>query len=671
MQLESISEIKSRMDDLERKEQEESECEWAQCDRCNKWRRLGNGQVVKEDAKFFCQNVAKTCDDSEDGWDAEKEEITRIDEDADVSDADDDVSLADRKLMVPDALVYAQHEYYPFWPAQIRDPDAEYITSEILKVRRHGSLLVQFLGKSMGSGLKWIDRRKLLPFTPDADPNNKPGMRPIRSQDYTTAVQAARGIVNMQKKEAVKRERKSGDGESSSNSSDVERSDESSSDYHDSSPEEIDYGQAYVARGDRTGGGAKRQRKESTAAKAAGSTSTRGKSQSTDAIKSKRMQVRQEKKRQRSPSHTNMPSTGAVQFEKDSHSHIPSTGGVKFEKDSKRVKTDTQPTRRDPAVIAAALRASVPLFPKWFTQLPIVWQGSYSNYTAIFDAEQKLKERLANVTAPEVIRRDVRSMVFLSFISAMALELPATTPNASAPATNTPAANGPTANAPTASKSAQDIEDALFTSCGNTITADYRRRYRVLAMSLRACHTVRAAISGGSLKPAIFVCMSALTLDAYAKPSSNIQKKAPAPLPVAGGGGGGSAATKSRVVKEEGSGGAGAKAPLPERVIKVAPLKVPNFLPVVTSAKVERRSRSPSPLREAGRVGGESTGERERMQVESPQPQNAGGGGDAEVERAKQRELGLEAALVGEVNWIGAICKTESNTQVRVYGVCV
>ena len=43
--------------------------------------------------------VGKTCDEAEDEWDEEKEEITRLDQESEEdSDADDDVSLADRYL---------------------------------------------------------------------------------------------------------------------------------------------------------------------------------------------------------------------------------------------------------------------------------------------------------------------------------------------------------------------------------------------------------------------------------------------------------------------------------------------------------------------------------------------------------------------------------------------
>jgi hypothetical protein len=293
VRLDSIRDsIETRMDELERKEQEESECEWAKCDACNKWRRLGKDQHVAENDKFFCQNVAKTCDDAEDEWDAEKEEITRLD-DAEhelESDADDDVSLADRKLMLPDTLVYAQYEYYPFWPARIRDPDADYITGEILKARRHGSLLVQFLGKSMGSGLKWIDRRKLVPFKADADPNNKPGMRPIRSQDYKAAVQAACDELTRLKRNAKKRERKTED--RSSSSSEESTSSGSSSDYSDSSVEEvIDYGEEFKWRAE--GSGSKRQRERSAATRI-----SKGKSLG-DLNRSKRKKARREEKRLR------------------------------------------------------------------------------------------------------------------------------------------------------------------------------------------------------------------------------------------------------------------------------------------------------------------------------------------------------------------------------------
>ena len=184
--------------------------------------------------------------------------MCRYDGTSDQSDADEDVSLADKKRMVPGALVYAQHAYYPFWPARIKDPDADYITAEILRARRHGSVLVQFLGKSMGTGLKWIDRRKLVPFTPDADPNDRPGMRPIRSYDYKTAVEAARTILAREQRDARRRERKDEDSSSSSSSGSGSDSASDSSDVSDSSADE-DEAEEYRRR-ERKRSGGKRQR---------------------------------------------------------------------------------------------------------------------------------------------------------------------------------------------------------------------------------------------------------------------------------------------------------------------------------------------------------------------------------------------------------------------------
>ena len=637
VRLDKIADVERRMEELELKEQEESECEWAQCDGCNKWRRLGKGQTVAESEKFFCAQVAKSCDDPEDKWDAEKEEITRYDGESDLSDADEDVSLADKKRMVPGALVYAQHAYYPFWPARIKDPDADYITAEILRARRHGSVLVQFLGRSMGTGLKWIDRRKLVPFTVDADPNDRPGTRPIRSHDYRTAVQSARRILKREQKTAQKLERKDKDADSGSSS----RSGSSDNDQSDSSADEEVVEEEEYRERRRSSGGTKRPRNVSSAAS--------------------QQRVREDK------------SSSKKQKKMDKPSGVKVNGVVLTVKDKKTRLDGQQAAGKQDA--AAAASASAPLFPKWFTQLPMGWQGSYTNYTAVHDAEKKLKERLTSLSAQEDIRREVRNMVFCAFISALALEPPGG------------AASGSSANTGMSpSQAAQNLETALFSSCGSTITADYRRKYRVLAMALRSCPKVRAALMSLALTPSALIAMSSPALDTYGKSAPNAAKKPASAAVTSGGGAGAGAAGKAKnvcvVVKEEHRRIKEEHTPevakttmqaMQPRVVKTAPSKLASFLPTAAS-KVEKSSRSPSPQAEPGADPVPQAPQRSPPPQKSPQSgkrrkQGDGAGHLSEGDSKAQRGEGVEPATVGEVCWVGAISKVESNTQVRVQAV--
>ncbi len=193
--------------------------------------------------------------------------------------------------------------------------------------------------------------------------------------------------------------------------------------------------------------------------------------------------------------------------------------------------SESKPPSKDAAAVAAAASASEPLFPKWFTQLPSGWQGSYTNYSAIRDSEANLKQRLSSLSTPEDIRREVRNMVFCAFISALALET-FSSGGGSCGVSGSAASSASSAGTASASQSAQNIEKALFTGCGGTITADYRRRYRLLAMALRSSQHLRAALARCALTPASLVAMSCAELDAYGKvPATSNSSKQAAPLP--------------------------------------------------------------------------------------------------------------------------------------------
>ena len=51
----------------------EVEDNWAECDNCQKWRRLPGSFVVADGAAFTCSEANRSCDDPEDAWDDEEE----------------------------------------------------------------------------------------------------------------------------------------------------------------------------------------------------------------------------------------------------------------------------------------------------------------------------------------------------------------------------------------------------------------------------------------------------------------------------------------------------------------------------------------------------------------------------------------------------------------------
>ena len=643
--LDLVPALEARMEQVEQKEQEESECEWAMCDKCNKWRRLAKGQQVNEQDKFFCEQVSKTCADDEDQYDPEKEEITRVDHESDYdSDADDDLTLADRKLLVPDALVWAQHDFYPFWPARIRDHEADHITAEILKAKRPGRLLVQFLGKSATAGLTWIERRKMLPFRADQDPNDRAGMRPIRSQEYKSALEAARAIQKRLDK-AAKRQLRA-EGYSSSQDSDSVSGESDTSDTSISSDDEEyrklrkldqDY-EEDQGRGKSKSGGSKRRRRKDERREGTGNTVHLSLQRDADGkflprdghsktVRDERRHDKQQQRREGSGAGGGVSRRGGAKQDERAGSKVVGPlglGGVK-----KEAPPGSAGAKREDA--SAPGTTTGPLFPKWFLQLPSGWQGSYTNYTAVCEAETKLKQRLQSLSSAEDIRREVRNMVFCAFISAISLELPPGAPSLPEGAS--------------ASQAAQRLEDALFGSCGSSITADYRQRYRVLTMALRSCPKVRIAVLGGKLSPATFVGMSCPALDTFGKSTSTLNKSCRASVPKAG-------------VKEEGEGeggNGGSAVAVPQRLLKVAPLKAPAPLSVVVS-KVAKVSRSPSPSEGAG-------DKKQAGPLHSP--------GNGSVIHKLDSSPASDFVTVGDVCWVGEISKAESNTRVRLKAIAL
>ena len=127
--------------------------------------------------------------------------------------------------------------------------------------------------------------------------------------------------------------------------------------------------------------------------------------------------------------------------------------------------------------------------------------------------------------------------------------------------------------------------------------------------------------------------------------------------------------------------------PLPSIVKLVLPLKTPSFLPEVKSKGSGGTSRgaspeyhsleAPSPQGEREPRFSDAARAKEDLQQRSPQPESKAKRKEQEIkaerkedERKAAREAKAEQteelAIVGEVSWVGVICKVESNTQVHV-----
>jgi hypothetical protein len=126
--------------------------------------------------------------------------------------------------------------------------------------------------------------------------------------------------------------------------------------------------------------------------------------------------------------------------------------------------------------------------------------------------------------------------------------------------------------------------------------------------------------------------------------------------------------------------------PLPSIVKLVPPLKTPSFLPEVKSKGSGGTSRgaspeyhsleAPSPQGEREPRFSDVARAKEDLQQRSPQPESKAKRKEQEIKaerneeerkaaREAKAEHSEELAIVGEVSWVGVICKVESNTQVR------
>ncbi len=117
------------------------------------------------------------------------------------------------------------------------------------------------------------------------------------------------------------------------------------------------------------------------------------------------------------------------------------------------------------------------------------------------------------------------------------------------------------------------------------------------------------------------------------------------------------------------------------------PLKTPSFLPEVKSKGSGGTSRgaspeyhsleAPSPQGEREPRFGDAGRAKEDLQQRSPQPESKAKSKEQEIKaerneeerkaaREAKAEHSEELAIVGEVSWVGVICKVESNTQVHI-----
>ena len=65
VRLDKVVDVEIRRQQLEDEQLEASKCTWAQCDACDKWRRLRIGQRIAATDGFSCQDVAKPCSAAE------------------------------------------------------------------------------------------------------------------------------------------------------------------------------------------------------------------------------------------------------------------------------------------------------------------------------------------------------------------------------------------------------------------------------------------------------------------------------------------------------------------------------------------------------------------------------------------------------------------------------
>lgn len=474
--------------DSEESDEEEPE-NWACCDGCEKWRRLGTDSLP-EGRSFFCLHVAKSCDDPEDEWDEEEEETAKYDSDGKTGgalgvDDMDDLPLSERKLFLPGALVFAQFAYYPFWPAVVRDPQSHRSNTELLKGLKHGMVLVEFFGTK---NFACVDRRKTVPFNQHLDPNPKP----VTSASFKKAVLAA---ANMQAKRQERLTAARDGAKASKKKSKREAAGDAAAEA-ELGRRKMQKSQKWLERDKATlQWERKRNEKKDSSSDDDDDDLTLGdltkkRSRESDDSSSDSSQGEEEGGGKR----VKREGDAIVKREKKPKSDKPR---VKKEKGPGPKRPPPKPQKPSSSEGEKKKEGGLGL-PKWFMELPAQWQGSYPDLCAVTDAEAKLKERISKTKNQDDIRREVRNMVTVSLLSALQ-----STGGGAAP-TSQAEGGGMAATANLASK----LEQAMWQVNGCGVNKEYRGQYRTAVMGLRSRAVLRSHILSGKMTPEAFAVKS-------------------------------------------------------------------------------------------------------------------------------------------------------------------
>eukprot|EP00960_Hanusia_phi_P041372 754968-Hanusia_phi.AAC.4 len=484
VRLDLLASVKKRIEELIEKEQEDSMCSWAQCDGCNKWRRLKNAEIVHGKETFFCKEIGKSCDQAEDEWD-EEEEITALydGEGGGNGSVEDDIPLATRRLLRPGSVVYAQYACYPFWPACIRDPARTQLSNELNRNRRPAMVLARFYGTG---NLEWVHWKKVLPFDAQQDPNTTP----VTSSSYRVALSAASNAqIRQQKKEQKQAQKQMNPGL-----------------------------RKRTRRARKTESGKRQRTAELTQIQSNSITEGVKKTKDGETVASSDSDYESESESESSSDSSESSSEEEIKYQARSLSKSAAQSQPRNQ-DAKELKKalDSSSAITAASVKKPKLQSSKAVtkgtekeskggendtgLPVWFTKLPVRWQSSYSDLCAIRDSEQKLKERLVSLTSQKDIRREVRNMVTCSFMGAL-----------QASSAEFEGSIGTTASS---------LEESLWTECGSNINQEYRKRYRIVAMALRSRNVLRSAALSAVLPCSKLVRMSLDELDRYEAPATS------------------------------------------------------------------------------------------------------------------------------------------------------
>jgi len=451
---ETLHALETSITEKELAEREEVECSWAQCDGCQKWRRLGNGQEIDEAQSFFCLTVAKTCDEAEDEWDENVESITAFNEgDGEGSDFDD-MRLSQRRLLVPGSLVWAQFAYYPFWPAEILDPDVLALSPELQRQRHNGMTLVQFFHTH---NRHWIDSRRLVPFSRDNDPNDPK----VKLQSFRSALAAASKRSRLDAKAAKKANFAVSEVAITARRKPLTMREQDAQLKRRSEKQESRRVRARAAWRER----AQNKCEHTTGVFYHSSFSLTSSSDSGDDSSKMSSSNDEDFSPHRCGNQAGESDTSSATRNSWSRASGADEAGVKRIRAGPGKGPMAKKPRHLTPVKMAVKKKIGGLFPQWFTKLPGAWQTSYADLCEIKEAEDRLRRRMASLKSQEVIKREGRNMVLCAFMGALQ--------------------KGAGTDGKAAIQHATAIEQALWYCCGSTMCPEYRHKYRILAIAIR------------------------------------------------------------------------------------------------------------------------------------------------------------------------------------------